>query len=210
MGSFSLFGIGEGGLPGEVDHWLEQPGEVERLATHIVEECEAKSRSALNRTRRPRPSVEIASEAFLLVQWHRKHARPIPPLVMDALAHALGLVSYAGGGVTNEAPRSAVSDHLKARIGLPVSVEMFRMDAFWHAARLDGEADGVGKVRLKREVLAEALGVSPRSIDAWRKERLYRARRGALAVWGAAKVEPLPRSEEEQLAWVTNRMSSWT
>lgn len=202
MTEFSLFGVGEDGLPGEVDMLLDQFGAVERMASDIVDECEARARAALNSTRRPRPSIEIASRAYLLVAWHNKRGQRLPPVVMNALAHAMALVSYSGGGVVGEIARSAVSDDLKARIGLPVSVEMFHMDAFMSAARLDGVADSIG-ARLKREALAGPLGVSGRTIDAWRKERAYSVRRQIIRHWGSGgPFAPVPDALEGQIAWV--------
>jgi hypothetical protein len=203
---FSLFGFGYEGLPSEVDLWLSGAGEVERVASRIIAESEAKTRAALNKTKRPHPTTEAASLAFLLVAWHNKHGIPIPPIVMTALAHAMGLVSYAGGMYGTEVARSAVADEVKARIGIPISVSMAKLDAFMTASRLDGDGAAAGNIALKRDALAAVLGTSPRSIDAWRKEPSYQERVKVVRAW-TRPGEPVPQDVDEQCDWIRRNVA---
>ena len=72
------------GLPDDMDLWLGSDGEVEAQAEAIIAACT----DAMDR--RHSPGDQWATLAFALVAWHNKHHKPMPPIVLTALAHVMG------------------------------------------------------------------------------------------------------------------------
>jgi hypothetical protein len=193
MSEFKLFGFGRAGLPDDVDFWLTQDGEVERLAREAIRAC-----TASGDRRRRSPGDQWATIVFMLVAWHNKRKEQAPPVVLDALAHVLGLVSPDTGA-------STASTTVKGRIGLPTKVEMWKLESYLLASRLDGEADASGGPKLNREVLGEELGVGARTLDGWRKQPEYKRRRAFVRALGSQV--PVPRGGEAQRRWIQEQLA---
>lgn len=195
MAEFSLFGYGYGGVPGEVSLWLHQPGEVERLACEAIAACQV----AANRRRR-NPGDQWATLLFLMVAWHNKENLTIPPIVLEALANVMGLVSY-------ETMQPSPSKKVVAKLGLPAQLERWNMHKFLDAAKLDGEADAAG-MKLSAKAMAPALLVDERSIREWRKLDAYEARRKFVRA-GAGSLPAAPAwGISKQEAWVRSRLAA--
>lgn len=164
MTDFSLFGFGRDGLPSDVDLYLAGEGKVEEVAQEIIEGCKAKA--GLDR-RRWGPSAEHASLAYLLVAWHTKRKQPVPAVVVDALAYALGQVNPSTG-------ESLLAPEVRARVGLPAALNAVSQSLWLYAAQIDGIADAAGGGRIDRDILGAVLEVSSRTIDAWRQQPKYK------------------------------------
>jgi len=192
MSHFSLFGFGRDSLPGDVHVLLSVPGEVEAIAQSIIDSWT----KAAARNARIDDGGEIATWAFILVEYHRALGKAPPQIVMEALARVLGLV----GPKRREARPSS---RVLARLGFP---QVDKLSQFFLASALDGEADARGresvdrlamltggpvptprswvkvKGRLQLSVnwLAETAGVSNPTLREWRAMPVYQRRRAAV------------------------------
>jgi hypothetical protein len=174
---FSLFGFGEAGLPEEVDIWLSRFDEVETVAEEIMVGCAwaAEGRRLKDERRRRAASTQLAelnTKAFVLVAWHAKRGLPTPPIVLEALAHLLGLVSASSG-------RGLPADAVLKLLGLPIGVQ--KIDTFLEAAKLDGEAQAAG-ASLSVNALAKMVRIERATIRSWRSKLEYQARKATAAM----------------------------
>lgn len=163
---FSLFGFGPGGLPDEFDIWLGQEGEVELLAEQIIARWKELAAEKQDQGRRgviDAYQSDLNAAAFILLQWHRKHNFPVPPVVCEALAHVLGLVGPKTGKPIP--PKS-----LMKQLGLP---PIDKLKEFRRAAELEGKAIAGGQ-QLSHSELERRTGVSRATLRGWKKLEIYR------------------------------------
>ena len=130
--SFSLFGYGAQGLPSEVDLWLGQKGEPERVAGEIIRQWYewAEARNYRGRRRVADAQLaELSTLAFIIVLWHTKRQVPIPPIVCEALGHIMGQVNPRTG-------EAIPSQSALKQLGFPA---VKKIQTLFVASRIDAE-----------------------------------------------------------------------
>ncbi|HEX2256400.1 MAG TPA: hypothetical protein VHG92_06815 [Afifellaceae bacterium] len=190
----SLFGGHLDALPAAIDDWLQAPEAIERTAQAIIDACiqEDGQRALQGERRRKAPesrSADASTKAFLLVSWHSEHRVPLPPKVLRALAHLLGLVSPSTS-------RPLAAAEMREKLFLPKGVR--QVDEFLSAADRDGVAAFFGN-ELTVSELARQIGVSRSQLRKWRTFPLYKA-------WKAVTIRHLvecsPCTPEHCAVWL--------
>src|SRR5690606_20644874 len=97
----SMLDVGRDTLPGEVDWWFEPGNRVDQFAADLIALCGKGGALA-----------ERSGLMLLAMQWHMEKGRPMPPVMLKALACVLDLVFWKDG---KPVPAAA----LRSCLGLP-------------------------------------------------------------------------------------------